>query len=173
MGTFFKALFATLAETYLAKLHLQRDSNVQYPSSPTEPSSAGTERDMINTRKPVRRDSQILMPPPDGTPILFRDHIHLSEVPATPPISAKAKERVEDDIELDLESLGLTDKEIKPEKIQKLEKIGSGGFKEYVSCVFVLAIRRSHSLLCSVFLGKYHGRKVAIAEFRGQLSASE
>ena len=39
---------------------------------------------------------------------------------------------MDDEIELDLESLGLTDKEIKPEKIQKLEKIGSGGFKEYV-----------------------------------------
>lgn len=71
------------------------------------------------------------MPPPVA-PVLFRDNIHISEVPATPPISVKAKEKAEDEIELDLESLGLTDKEIKPEKIQKLEKIGSGGFKELV-----------------------------------------
>ena len=69
------------------------------------------------------------MPPP-AVPLLFRDNIHISEVPATPPISAKGKEKVDDDVEIDLESLGLTDKEIKPEKIQKLDKIGSGGFKE-------------------------------------------
>lgn len=74
------------------------------------------------------------MPPPEP-PILFRDNIHISEVPATPPISIKAKEKLDEEIELDLESLGLTDKEIKPEKIQKLEKIGSGGFKEYARIV--------------------------------------
>lgn len=72
------------------------------------------------------------MPPPELTPLLYRDHsqIHISHVPATPPISDHAQEKVQDDIELDLESLGLTDMEIKPEKIQKMEKIGSGGFKE-------------------------------------------
>lgn len=69
------------------------------------------------------------MPPPP-VPLLFRDNIHVSEPPATPPISAKAKEKIDEDVEIDLESLGLTDKEIKSEKIQKLDKIGSGGFKE-------------------------------------------
>jgi mitogen-activated protein kinase kinase kinase 13 len=59
----------------------------------------------------------------------------------------------EPELELDLESLGLEDREIPPEKLQKLEKIGSGGFKD-------------------VFIGKFKGRKIAISEFRGQLSAS-
>lgn len=111
----------------------QRDSNSQIPSSPTEPSSAGTERGFQApaTKKPARRRSFLLMPPP-ATPVLFRDadDIHLSPVPATPPLSRKAREKDSDDIELDLESLGLTDKEIKPEYITKGEKIGSGGFKE-------------------------------------------
>lgn len=118
-------IFDSTEKSFVAQ---QRDSTAQFPSSPTEPSSAGTERD-INTRKPTRRRSQVLMPPP-AVPLLFRDNIHVSEVPATPPISAKAKEKTDEDVEIDLESLGLTDKEIKPEKIQKLDKIGSGGFKE-------------------------------------------
>jgi hypothetical protein len=63
------------------------------------------------------------------------------------------KEKDPDDLELDLESLGLEDREIPPDKLQKLEKIGSGGFKD-------------------VFIGKFKGRKIAISEFRGQLSAS-
>lgn len=37
-----------------------------------------------------------------------------------------------DELEIDLEELGLEDKEIPPDKLVKLEKIGSGGFKEYV-----------------------------------------
>ena len=41
----------------------------------------------------------------------------------------------------DLESLGLDDREIPPEKITKLSKIGSGGFKD-------------------VFIGRYRGKKV-------------
>lgn len=142
-----------------------RDSTAQFPSSPTERSvsSQGTERGDIRTKRPLPNRhggggarSSALMPPPAITPLLYRDqdNVHHADVPATPPISGKANERLQEDVELDLESLGLTDKEIKPEKIQKLEKIGSGGFKD-------------------VFLGKYHGRKVAIAEFRGQLSASE
>jgi hypothetical protein len=54
---------------------------------------------------------------------------------------------------LDLESLGLEDREIPPDKLTKLEKIGSGGFKD-------------------VFIGKFKGRRVAIAEFRDQLNSS-
>ena len=77
--------------------------------------------------------------------------VHEDE-PITPPVS-KEKKDAEGDLELDLESLGLEDREIPPEKLTKLEKIGSGGFKD-------------------VFIGKFKGRKVAIAEFRDQLSAS-
>jgi len=60
----------------------------------------------------------------------------------------------EEELELDLESLGLEDREIPPDKLTKLEKIGSGGFKD-------------------VFIGRFKGRKVALAEFRGQLSSSK
>ncbi|KAE8267162.1 hypothetical protein A4X09_0g5181 [Tilletia walkeri] len=57
---------------------------------------------------------------------------------------------------LDLEGLNLTDKEIHPSKLEKLEKIGSGGFKD-------------------VYVGKYQisktrVNKVAIADIRDQLT---
>jgi hypothetical protein len=68
-------------------------------------------------------------------------------------VPQKDKDKEPEDLELDLESLGLEDREIPPEKLHKLEKIGSGGFKD-------------------VFIGKFKGRKIAISEFRGQLSAS-
>jgi hypothetical protein len=55
---------------------------------------------------------------------------------------------------LDLESLGLDDREIPPDKLTKVMKIGHGGFKD-------------------VFVGKFKGRKIAISEFRGQLSESK
>jgi len=61
----------------------------------------------------------------------------------TPPLSPAQKER-DEDLELDLESLGLDDREIPPDRLTKLEKIGNGGFKD-------------------VFIGKFRGRKVAIA----------
>jgi len=57
---------------------------------------------------------------------------------------------------LDLESLNLLDKEISPSKLEKLEKIGSGGFKD-------------------VYVGKYHisktrVNKVAISDIRDHLT---
>lgn len=73
--------------------------------------------------------------------------------PRTPPLSSQNKEN-EPEFELDLGSLGLDDREIPLEKLTKLEKIGSGGYKD-------------------VFVGKFKGRKVAIAEFRGQLNAMD
>lgn len=84
--------------------------------------------------------------------LLRSDRVHLDE-PRTPPLS-EGNRGAEPELELDLESLGLDDREIPPEKITKLEKIGSGGFKD-------------------VFVGKFNRRKVALAEFRGQLSASK
>ena len=84
--------------------------------------------------------------------------MHLDEpqtpVPEKERSKEKDKDKDEQDLELDLESLGLEDREIPPDKLQKLEKIGSGGFKD-------------------VYIGKFKGRKIAIAEFRGQLSPSE
>jgi hypothetical protein len=78
--------------------------------------------------------------------------VHLDE-PCTPPLSSAQRER-DEELELDLESLGLEDREIPPDRLTKLEKIGSGGFKD-------------------VFIGKFKGRKVAIAEFRGHLTSSK
>jgi hypothetical protein len=59
---------------------------------------------------------------------LFRDHVH-AEDPATPPCSeGEAAETA--DVVLDLEELGLIDKEIPISQITKGDKIGSGGYKE-------------------------------------------
>lgn len=116
------------------------------------PSSTGTARPPSTARIPRRRKTRSSS---DGvkTPVLLRSHhVHLDE-PRTPPLSGRHKEG-EGELELDLESLGLDDREIPPEKLTKLEKIGSGGFKD-------------------VFIGKFKGRRVAIAEFRGQLSQSK
>ncbi|KZV87379.1 kinase-like protein [Exidia glandulosa HHB12029] len=95
------------------------------------------------------------------TPVLLRDKYAHTDEPRTPPVSDSERAKTigghkeEGELELDLESLGLEDREIPPDKLVKLEKIGSGGFKD-------------------VFVGKLRGRmKVAIAEFRGQLSAMD
>lgn len=86
-------------------------------------------------------------------PVLLREeHVHLDE-PRTPPLSGAAAPK-EEDLELDLAGLGLEDREIPCEQLTKLEKIGSGGFKD-------------------VFIGKLKGKKVAIAEFRGTLSSMD
>lgn len=100
-----------------------------------------------------RKSSQKTATPP----LLLRsDRVHIGE-PKTPPLLNAGiqndKPVGEPELELDLGTLGLEDREIPPEKLQKLEKIGSGGFKD-------------------VFIGKFKGRRIAISEFRGQLSAS-
>jgi mitogen-activated protein kinase kinase kinase 13 len=119
-------------------------------SEASSPSSAGTIRPPSTTRHCRRRGSsksKSITPP-----VLFRTHVHTDE-PRTPLLSSAQRER-DEDLELDLESLGLEDREIPPDRLLKLEKIGSGGFKD-------------------VFVGKFKGRKVAIAEFRGHLTASK
>ncbi|KAF9014072.1 hypothetical protein BDQ17DRAFT_1419000 [Cyathus striatus] len=128
-----------------------RDTNANNFSSP---SSNGTARPPSTSkrRKAARSNSHAGTATP---PVLLRsDHVHMDE-PRTPiPGLENGKEKEEQDLELDLESLGLEDREIPPEKLTKLEKIGSGGFKD-------------------VFIGKFRGRKIAISEFRGQLSAMD
>ncbi|KAI0256887.1 hypothetical protein BJV78DRAFT_1167683 [Lactifluus subvellereus] len=118
-------------------------------SEASSPSSAGTIRPPSTTRARRRGASKSKSSTP---PVLLRTHIHLDE-PCTPPLPSSQRER-EEELELDLESLGLEDREIPPDKLTKLEKIGSGGFKD-------------------VFVGKFKGRKVAIAEFRGHLTAMD
>lgn len=85
-------------------------------------------------------------------PVLFRTHMHIDN-PRTPPLSSAQGQR-DEDLELEPESLGLEDHEIPPDRLVKLEKIGSDGFKD-------------------VFVGKFKRRKVAIAEFRGHLTAGK
>ncbi|KAH9928514.1 uncharacterized protein BXZ73DRAFT_48314 [Epithele typhae] len=124
-----------------------RDKHCSETAS-SAPSSTGTARPPSTARQPPRRRKT--RSNSDGTtpPVLLRSHVHMDE-PRTPPISSRRD--AEGELELDLESLGLDDREIPPEKLTKLEKIGSGGFKD-------------------VFIGKFKGRRVAIAEFRGTLS---
>ena len=115
----------------------------------SSPSSGGTIRPSSNRRrrKLKHHSSSTNM----TIPVLLRsEQIHTDE-PRTP---IPCKEKESEDLELDLESLGLEDREIPLEKLTKLEKIGSGGFKD-------------------VYIGKFKGRKIAISEFRGGLSASE
>ncbi len=119
-------------------------------SEASSPSSAGTVRPPSTARLVRRRGSS--KGKSTTLPVLLRTHVHIDEL-RTPPLSSAQRER-DEDLELDLESLGLDDREIPPEKLTKLEKIGSGGFKD-------------------VFIGKFKGRKVAIAEFRGHLTASK
>ncbi|KAG8760808.1 hypothetical protein FRC14_001836 [Serendipita sp. 396] len=98
-------------------------------------------------------------------PVLERkNRVHVSQ-PQTPPLSdehgIESVEGVvvnhnaeEPELEFDLGSLGLEDREIPFDKLVKKEKIGSGGFKD-------------------VYSGTLKGRKVAIAEFRGHLTAMD
>ncbi|KAJ7583003.1 hypothetical protein C8J56DRAFT_1028895 [Mycena floridula] len=111
----------------------------------SSPSSTGTIRPPSTAvkRRRGRKSSQ------ESPPALLRsDHVHMDE-PRTPPIKDS-----EPELELDLGTLGLEDREIPPDKLQKLEKIGSGGFKD-------------------VYVGKFRGRRIAISEFRGQLNAMD
>lgn len=124
-------------------------------STSSAPSSTSTARPLSTMRHNVRANGSGRRKGSKGKsltpPVLLRSHFHDDE-PITPPVSKGKKE--EGDLELDLELLGLEDREIPAEKLTKLEKIGSGGFKD-------------------VFVGKFKGRRVAIAELRDQLSPSE
>ncbi|KAK0211030.1 hypothetical protein DFS33DRAFT_1407069 [Desarmillaria ectypa] len=108
-------------------------------------SSSGTVRPPSTVK---RRRRRLNSSDTVSSPILLHsEHIHTDE-PRTPQVSQ------EPELELDLGTLGLEDREIPPDKLQKLEKIGSGGFKD-------------------VFIGKFKGRRIAISEFRGQLTAMD
>ncbi|KAF8163572.1 hypothetical protein B0H34DRAFT_328730 [Crassisporium funariophilum] len=134
----------------LAEALLQwRDRQVNDFSSP---SSGGTVRPSSTRRR--RRTKHHSDSTNTAVPVLLRSgtQVHTDE-PRTP-VPAKEGGKENEELELDLESLGLEDREIPPEKLTKLEKIGSGGFKD-------------------VFIGKFKGRRIAISEFRGQLSAMD
>lgn len=130
----------------LAQALLEWRDNRRSPTA--TPSSSSTVRPSSNQGGRKGRSSNKRQ-----TPVLLRsERVHLDE-PLTPQVAEDKKDH-EQELELDLESLGLEEREIPPEKLAKLEKIGSGGFKD-------------------VFIGKFRGRKVAIAEFRDQLSPSK
>ncbi|GAA5877545.1 hypothetical protein JCM16303_003373 [Sporobolomyces ruberrimus] len=85
------------------------------------------------------------------TPLLMRaQHPVSPDKPRTVDCS-KEREHQEDVNALDLESLQLQDKEIPPEKLTKLELVGSGGFKD-------------------VYKGTYRRRTIAICDIRGHLT---
>lgn len=92
------------------------------------------------------RDKPLLLKSPGSKAQL----VH-SPRPNTPPGSGDAQDN---DLELDLESLNLLDKEIHPDKLKRGEKIGSGGFKD-------------------VYEGRYRNVKVALADIRGHLTEND
>jgi len=49
-----------------------------------------------------------------------------------PPSEQSKRTNGEAELNFDLQELGLEDTVIRPDLLQKMEKIGSGGFKEYV-----------------------------------------
>ncbi|GBE81813.1 hypothetical protein SCP_0401860 [Sparassis crispa] len=144
-------LDASGTKSQLADTLLQwRDRHCSEASSP---SSTGTARPPSTAKgRPGRRKTRSKSNSQTPPVLLRSDRVHMDE-PRTPPLSGQQKE-AEPELELDLESLGLEDREIPPDKLTKLEKIGSGGFKD-------------------VFIGKFKGRRVAISEFRSQLSAMD
>ncbi|CDO76425.1 hypothetical protein BN946_scf184781.g2 [Trametes cinnabarina] len=143
----------------LAQALLQWRDRHASENGTSAPSSTGTARPPSTARVPRRRKTRSQSGSGGRAsatpPVLLRSHHVHTDEPRTPPLSGQQKEKEgEGELELDLESLGLEDREIPPEKLTKLEKIGSGGFKD-------------------VYIGKFKGRRVAIAEFRGQLSAMD
>lgn len=112
----------------------------------SSPSSTGTVRPPSTVRTRGRRGTKSRSKS-KTPPLLLYGH-------RPPQASDEHTNQPDADLELDLESLGLEDREIPPDKLTKLEKIGSGGFKD-------------------VYVGRFKGRRVAIAEFRDQLSSMD
>lgn len=126
----------------------KRTSEFSSPSSTGTIRPPSTVHHRANGRRKTKSRSQSNTPP-----VLMRSHRVHQDEPRTP-MSGENTTQPEPELELDLESLGLEDREIPPDKLTKLEKIGSGGFKD-------------------VFIGKFKGRRVAIAEFRDQLNSMD
>ncbi|CAE6516898.1 unnamed protein product [Rhizoctonia solani] len=147
-----------------ASSELSEETVINSPAGSSRKGSKGKSR-VPSTKKPNKRRS---------TPVLERSsRVYVADQPNTPRAPKQGSKNgvsagnppgmplgigsglTKDELEIDLEELGLEDKEIPADKLVKLEKIGSGGFKD-------------------VYIGRLRGRaKVAIAEFRGQLSAMD
>jgi len=101
-------------------------SSVQRDSASRSTSSASTAIPDSPTSEQADRSRERRI----SVPKLLRDHSEVAD-PHTPAHShGDTKDDVEADGALDLEELGLIDKEIPVEQVQKGDKIGSGGFKE-------------------------------------------
>ena len=111
---------------------LMQDITQRDHQSNTSPSSGATARPPSTTR-PVRRSGQ-RHNNHVHTPVLLRlDRVHATDPDTPHPESnAPVQSQPDDGVLLDLEGLGLEDSVIPTSKLSKLEKIGSGGFKEYV-----------------------------------------
>lgn len=103
-------------------------------------------------------------------PLLLCNHSADLKKPQTPDQS-KVDEQEEVNA-LDLESLQLQDKEIAPDKLTKLEKIGSGGFKVRPSpfVAFPSTLTDTPSFPQDVYRGIYRKKTIAIADIRGHLT---
>lgn len=135
-------------------------SSTARPSSDESDDSAKTK---IRRSKPARKLSRKRTTDSDK-PLLLRTRSKEVQSPRPPSLKLQkgAKEPLapSDNVDelngLDLESLDLVDKEIAPHRLEKGDKIGSGGFKD-------------------VYVGKYQitpsqKRRVAISEIRDQLT---
>lgn len=123
-------------------ISIKRDRQGTAPSS-TQPSSYASTVKAPSTSRPAPRNQQHHRGHYSDEPVLMRSHrVHLTQ-PRTPDpdpdgqeimLVGKDKDHCQhangDELELDLESLGLEDREIPADKLTKSEKIGSGGFKE-------------------------------------------
>ncbi len=117
-------------------------SSASSSASSSAPSSTSTARPPLN--KGSGPHENIAEQEQERHPLLFLcGHPVFMKMSLSPPPVSKGKKDTDGDLELDLESLGLEDREIPPEKLTKLEKIGSGGFKD-------------------VFIGKFKGRKLPL-----------
>ncbi|GAA5932850.1 serine/threonine kinase [Sporobolomyces koalae] len=119
-------------------------------SSTVSNASTETARGATKTAR-LERASHASRRTSKDTPLLMRaEHPASPDKPRTPK-NSKEREQQEDVNALDLESLQLQDKEIPPEKLTKLELVGSGGFKD-------------------VYKGTYRRRTIAICDIRGHLT---
>lgn len=153
------ALIETLLQTEAFQHRAPGSSRTAMPDSNSTVSSTGARRS-----KPAKANGKSSRRRSDK-PLLLRsqsNEVQRDKPPSPIPSHGQggAQQHLatgEDELNgLDLESLNLVDKEIPFSKLEKLEKIGSGGFKD-------------------VYIGKYQiskktTKRVAIADIRDQLS---
>ncbi|WWD21075.1 hypothetical protein CI109_105556 [Kwoniella shandongensis] len=107
---------------------------IEWKTSRSKPSSQATARPTSSPRI-IHAIGSAGHHPGKPTPVLLRDHIHATD-PATPAHSGESRPiGSEAELNLDLSELGLEDSMIKPHQLVKLEKIGSGGFKDHPNIV--------------------------------------